>query len=383
MQSLVKRIRRNWLTLGAVVIAAAAVILYSAREDPREALVTSYLEALHDGDIERAMTYVDPDSREPVGSDDSYLVEEALSSDWEITEVRSENTDLPMGNVSERSGLKTVSATISAHGVSVQGWFIVGTGESGDLAILNPYVLLAMPVRGYTGIAFNGYAPQDSPDGEGPESIALFPGSYWLFDGAPDQDHHALHDPFVVMPGLGPSSEQSSFEVGRQGRLARFLGEHLPESVLLNTVLNSSLTALVDGCVTSEDPAPTGCPFNAGENRTGSNPDIVRIDGVTYAVEQGEWEVDTYPEARFADVIGIAWDYGTDGWFTFSTSGQIYDYDEASGAVLDLVAYCPLDYSALGMAITPDGMIKFDSANGMGLVSERALDSGCVSEKPS
>jgi hypothetical protein len=324
---------RRWSILGeamlAVLVALAAwpILAVGSGEPAQVEVVTAYLEALRDGDIERAETYVSIDADS--SSDLSWLTAEAMSADWEIESVE-------LKSASET----TVHAVISSGGTRAEGAFRL-EGEDGDYLITNPYSYLTITVPLFTSMEIGGLRGDIPVATDTSVSIALYPGSYTLFESVPmfaGEEAVSL----LAMPGSNGtaySAETIDFSSVITGPLA--------DSEAIETRLNDELAAWLDGCAESADLAPAGCPFSAAYDW-----------GVAYdgryefeAVSEVDWTVGAYPKVRFDRDLRL--EVIEPGWMALSGSGTPLMTEEEKA----LDGHCGIDIANTVPSIGGNGRL--------------------------
>lgn len=293
---------RRWSILGeavlAVLLALAAwpILALGAREPAPVAVVTAYLEALRDGDVERAETFAADDADST--ADLSWLTAEAMSSDWEIESVE-------LKSASET----TVHAVISSGGTRTEGAFLLES-EDDDFLITNPYMYLSVSGPLFTSMEIGGVSGELASVGDSsPASVALYPGSYTLFASVPEL---AGGDglPLLAMPGAnGTSYGMNTIDFDR------LMTDALADGEAIETRLNDELAAWLDECAESAEAAPAGCPFSAAMSMS------ITYDGRTEFgdVSELDWAVGAYPKVRFARDLRL--EVVEPGWMALTGKG--------------------------------------------------------------
>jgi hypothetical protein len=290
---------RRWSILGEAVLAALValaawpILAVGAHEPAPVAVVTAYLEALRDGDVERAETFVaDTDT----GADRSWLTAEAMTAGWEIESVELRS-----------ASATTVHAVISFGGTSAEGAFLLEDAD-GDLLITNPYMYLSISGPLFSSVEIGGVRGPITATADTPITVALYPGSYSLFESVPEfagKDGRSL----LAMPGWdGGSYSADTID------LDSLMTDALVGSEAIEARLNDELAAWLDACAESAESTPAGCPFSV--DAWG-----VAYDGHTEFTAIGEldWTVEVYPKVRFGRDLGL--EVVEPGWMALTGKG--------------------------------------------------------------
>jgi hypothetical protein len=325
---------RRWSILVEAVLAAAVALaawpIIAVGNDETEAveIVTAYLEALREGDVERAETFVS-DSYDMAGADQSWLTAEAMSSNWEIESVE-------LKSASE----STVHAVISSGGTRTEGAFTL-EGAEGDWEISNPYLYLSSSSPLFSTLEIGGVRGEFTTVEGATATVALYPGVYSLFASAPDlagEDGLSL----VALPGSDVYG-YNSIDLGA------FMTEPLSGSDAVEARLNEALATWLDGCAESTELAPAGCPFSAAYDYG------IAYDGINEfgTVTELDWAVGAYPKVRFDRYLRL--DVVDPGWMALSGKGTVtYEGDEAA-----LDGRCDVAFDYIAPVIGEDGTIDF------------------------
>ncbi|WP_100445328.1 hypothetical protein [Glycomyces xiaoerkulensis] len=315
---------RRWSLLVEAVLAAALaavalpVLAPPGNGDEAVGMVADYLEAVRDGDLDRARQYIaEP---EPEADDDpSWLTAEALSSDWRIESVE------------RRSGSeRAVHAVIASGDRTAETVFHVGETEQGR-RISNPYAYLSVPHRLLAGIELNGrVGPIESSEEYARVDVALFPGSYTLFGDS-------LSVPFLALPDLDRLDS------------GRMLTDLLTGDSEVEDRLNEDLAAWIDDCAESTRPAPEQCPFSAAGDYSEVD------DGTTNFDEVGEltWEVYRHPRVRFNHDLRLQ--TVSPGWVTVTGTG--IEWVDETEETID--GRCEISVSDANARMQADGGFEF------------------------
>jgi hypothetical protein len=323
---------RRWSILGeallAVLVALAAwpILAVGPREPAPVAVVTAYLEALRDGDVERAETFAANGS--DTAADLSWLSAEAMSSDWEIESVE-------LKSASET----TVHAVISSGGTRAEGAFLLESLDD-EFLITNPYMYLSISGPLFTSLEIGGMSSEIAQAGDSsPASVALYPGSYTLFESVPElADGDGLS--LLAMPGAdGTAYSMNTID------LAVLMTDALADSEAIEARLNDEFAAWLDECAESTEIGPAGCPFSAAESMS------IAYDGRTEfsAVSELDWAVGAYPKVRFGRDLRL--EIVEPGWMALSGTGTPWFED----GVAPLDGHCAVTVEEVAPSFGEDG----------------------------
>ncbi|HEU5127761.1 MAG TPA: hypothetical protein VFU12_07225 [Glycomyces sp.] len=335
---------RRWSILGEAVLAALLALLawpVVALDDQSDevAVVTAYLEALREGDVEEAKSYTG--EVDATVTDEAWLTEEALSSDWEIE------------SVARRSAYRfAVHAVIGSGGRTAEALFRLEETDDG-LRIANPYMHLLVPPGPLETLELNGLGgtvEEQSGDG-GAKRVALFPGSYALFTSNPNFSGDGAVS-FLAMP-------EQQLPVS----LLDLTGDAFVDNAALEEQLNEDMAAWIDFCVQSTEAQPAGCPFSAMSDYGGVD------DGVHDFEETGEltWAVGAYPKVRLKADLTV--ETVVPGWVSVSGNGieRFEDTEEQVGG------RCKISTDAVTPLMLPQGRFEFTASEGLRTTCYRGL----------
>lgn len=314
--------------LAAVVALAAWPIAVIGNNEPAAVdVVTAYLEALREGDVERAETFVSDSYG--LDADRSWLTAEAMSSDWEIASVE------------RRSATSsTVHAVITSGGERAEGAFAL-EGSEDDPLIANPYMYVTNANPLFASLEIGGVRGEvGAADGQA-LPVALYPGSYSLFASVPEfsgEDGLSV----LAMPG----SAAGGYSADAIDLNALMTGP-LTGSEAIESRLNEAIAAWLDGCAESADLAPAGCPFSAASDYG------VAYDGRNEftTVDELDWAVETYPRVRFDRDLRL--EVVQPGWMTLSGTGTATHEDGET----TVAGRCGVGFDYVSPAIGADGDI--------------------------
>jgi len=327
-----RRRRRRLVLIGAgallfLLAAAAAVgVGRTAASHRPEAAVAAYLEALQQGDAERAFTL---DGTE-VGDDDVLLTDEAYAA----ASDRVSDFDVAPAVVDGESA--TVEATVQQGGEAGPRWqqsfALVSDGR--DLLVfprweLQPVELGTLTVQvGAPSSATVSVAGAELPRGDSATvELRALPGSYDVELGGGGELWGA------------PAATGTASGAGRRGTPAVLVAE-------LTEAGEASARAAVDGwvsgCVGSPDPRPEGCSFA-----------LLNGDG-GYELSNQKWTLETAPTYDVGAWDGTGWDVTsvTEGAASYSADAR-----DASGATGTFGSVSPVPVRVAGVVtdVTPEG----------------------------
>jgi hypothetical protein len=319
-----------WIGAGVLLLvlaAAAAVgIGRTAASHRPEAAVADYLQALQQGDAERAF---DLDGTE-VGDDDVLLTDEAYATATD----RVSGFSLAPGVVDGDSA--TVEATVQQGGETGPRWQQSFTLESDgrDLFFfprweLQPVALGSVTVQvGAPSSATVSVAGVELPaaDSETVELRAL-PGSYDVELGGGGELWGA------------PATEGTASGAGSRGTPAVLVAELTEQG---EASARAAVDGWVAGCVGSPDPRPDGCSFA-----------LLNGDG-GYQLSNQKWTLESAPTYDVGAWDGTGWDVSsvTEGAASYSADAR-----DASGATGTFGSVSPVPVRVAGVVtdVTPEG----------------------------
>lgn len=308
-----------------LVVALALVFLVPAWSMPAPAkTVSEYLEAIADGDAERAMALAKTVN---AVDDNSFLNSDALTTDWTVTDLITRTVD---------SQTAYVFATIEADdGTSAQGRFVVRQTGQEEWRIDNPYVKVIFDSVATTSIWLNDVRSDRRNGASEPVIFTLFPGVYRLFPNSPvDTTPGRL----LLMPTESAVQNVTfDFTTTEQAQAQA----------------QQSVNDLVDSCAQSGDAGPKHCPF-AAQTESGDHIEI-EDDLFVTDLQDSTWEVITYPQIELTDhrmVIVTK----VPGVVRLTGTGERIFSDESGRIDLDLE--CDVDSAAIHIDIAEDGTLQ-------------------------
>ncbi|HIV58569.1 MAG TPA: hypothetical protein H9902_11515 [Candidatus Stackebrandtia faecavium] len=257
------RWRRHRRRVGVVAIVLLLVVMggiVTARLIPdAEGTVRSYLEAIHDGDVEAALEYVE---HRPTGQEARFLVPEAMSQDWSIVGVSGPTRD----------GDDEVNASIESHGSVAHASFHADQDEKGDWYIDDPFEYVE-----FLGSPFE-YAEVNGEVAE-PGVYRVFPGAY-TFRHDIDGLLSIQDTPQLMMPRHDSSQVPVSADADIE------LGDNAPDRIqeAVNTQLDACAEALVSD--------PSNCPFGTSVSRHPSE------GSLPFTPKDLHWTIKDYPMVK-------------------------------------------------------------------------------------
>lgn len=335
---------RRWSILVEAVLAVVLALvswptLASNSESAEIELVTDYLEAVREGDLDEARSYMADQEGE---IDETWLTEEALSSDWEIESVESRSASTTRVHVTISSGGETSESTFSLE------------GSKDELLISNPYMYLSLPDGPFRSLKLNdrwSSASEETQDDDGQRLVALFPGSYHVYEG---------------LEGFSGENETSFLALPQSQPvlLTSLVGDEIAGNTEIEERFNQDLAAWIDLCAESTEAAPEGCPFSAGRYYgTGVDDGRDEFD----EVEDLTWAVDVYPHMRFGSDLLL--ETVSPGWMTLSGNGTLY-FEETTAP---LQGRCSIEVSSYAVALLDDGRFEFTPTEKLDTTCYRGL----------
>ncbi|MEU6859625.1 hypothetical protein AB0B28_12230 [Glycomyces sp. NPDC046736] len=324
---------RRWSILAeAVLLVATALVVWplavQVEEGPEPVrVVTAYLEALRDKDVERAEEYVSEDYA--FDADRSWLTPEAMSADWEIESVE-------LKSASET----TVHVTLTSAGHRADGAFNLESDDEDNLLITNPYVYLQTQ-GGILSTVEIGERSAEIARVEGyPQAVALYPGFYPLFASVAGFEDGAS---LFALPGShGP------YYYGETIDLDRLMSIPLRENAAVEAALNEQFAAWLDECAESAVAAPEGCPFSAGYDYAALHDGMEDYEEVSDL----DWTVGAYPVVRLSPELRL--EVVEPGWMGLSGKG-IVGYEDREEVAID--SRCGVDVGNVSATIGTDGAV--------------------------
>lgn len=322
---------RRWSILSeavltvAVALAAWPILAVANGEPAPVEVVRDYLEALRDRDVDRAESLVA--EAYALEADRSWLTAEAMSSDWEIESVELKSATQT-----------TVHAVIRSGDTRAEGAFVLEDSDD-DLLIANPYMYVSVTSPLFSSLEINGVRGDVAAADGAAVSVALYPGSYSLFESVPEltgEDDLSL----LALPG----SDLGAYSLDSFG-LDSIMTDTLTGSDAIEARLNEELAAWLDTCAESPDLAPAGCPFSAAYDYG------IAYDGRTEfaSVSELDWAVETYPKVRFNRDLHL--EVVEPGWITLNGKGTAV-FEDGEGT---LDGRCSVDVENITPVIGEDG----------------------------
>ncbi|WP_144300463.1 hypothetical protein [Stackebrandtia nassauensis] len=343
--------RRNLKILAVALVAVVAVsnLGYQLTRPGPEAVVSDYLSAIQDGDVDVALDYVDGIWEFDEVSDD-LLVSGAMTTDWKVT------------NVARRPGVDPLVAnidfTITAADKTTRTGRFELLDNGSDWQILNPLAkidVVAMPV----GFAeFNrvvGY-PSTTTKTDDSRTLVQKPArQLWMFPGA--------YDPYVdsdelVKPRMSSYiAIPSKYLRGEAVMLSSqtFAPELVPGKKFVKEV-NRQFTDWLDKCAASSRIAPKNCPFAAG---AGARRGAVSLEpDQEYLTEKADWKVTAHPEIELIQANGkfIVREVKPG---TVAISGEGEPADQRDGFPVPFSGECTIDMASLSVTLAKPGDFAF------------------------
>ncbi len=253
---LVKHRKAIIATVIGMVMVAGCFGIGQQFADPPASIVTAYLNAIRDGDVDTALENVRMSLTE---EDMRFLTPEALSNDWElagVTEYESEGSD------------RVVAVELTAHGTKNIGKFNTTQDSTGEWYIENPFVEIDFTKAPFDFAQLNGVTGASS-------SYPLFPGAYEFYE---DHDALTLEGPTELLVPKTDDSIPPGFE-----------WEPKPEA---EQQAQEAADADLDTCAESTSSAPSVCPFGFVPGHVPAQSD----DDAPFHIKNVEWDLVEYPE---------------------------------------------------------------------------------------
>lgn len=345
--------RRNLKIVAVVLVAVVAVsnLGYQLMRPGPEEVVSDYLSAVHDGDVDAALDYVDGIWEFDEVSDD-LLVSGAMTTGWRVT------------NVARRPGVDPRAAIIdftitAADKTSRNGRFELLDNGS-DWQILNPLAkidIVALPV----GFAeFNrvvGYPAETRKTGDSRTLVQKPARQLWMFPGAYDPyvDSDELVKPrmsnYIAIP--------SDYLRGKEVMLSSqtFAPELAPGGKLVKEV-NRQFTDWLDKCADSTRIAPKNCPFAAG---AGVRKGAVSLEpDQEYFTDKADWKVTAYPEIELIQANGkfIVREVKPGA---VAVSGEGEAADQRDAFPVPFSGNCTIDMASISVILAKPGEFAFEA----------------------
>lgn len=272
-EPLATRTRREGLRVGWIMLFAALslvpIAVWNHAREPRTAVevVTAFMEAVRDKDLDRAYGFVG--ASVPAGPGAAFLHPDAIG-DWELLAVEQVDGD-------DRTA--SVRVVVGTGAGTAEGRFTV-VERDGRRVLEDPFQTVTVAASSYLFVQVNDRVVPVPPrttwnDWQAEQAlrrIELLPGVYRFYGGEPvallgDQDDAAAIG--VPLPDLAADA------------LQRAVNEHL------------------DACVEYRRAAPPGCPFATdGSVDTVDRARLTQVRGL-------EWTIEEYPVATAA--TGSGW----------------------------------------------------------------------------
>jgi hypothetical protein len=272
------RTRREGLRVGWIVLLSAWTLLplttWAQVRGPDTAVevVTAFMEAVRDKDLEEAYRYIGGDV--PAGTAAAFLHPDAIG-EWELLAVEQEESSIGLE--------EPVRVTIGTDEGTAQGEFTVRKWDGG-YTLSYPFQTVTLSASSYLSVQVNDRTvpmPLETSwtawyNGQANRTIQLLPGVYRFFGGEPvaligDDEGNGGDVIGVPLPALTEASAAS---------------------------LQGAVEDFIDACLEYRVASPPGCPF-ATDGQVDTS-DRRRVQDVRDPV----WTVEEYPEARIVPGTG-------------------------------------------------------------------------------
>jgi hypothetical protein len=267
-------LRVVWILLFSALTLVPATTWAQVREpSTAEEVVTAFMEALRDKDLERAYRFIDGDV--PSGEAAAFLHPDALG-EWELLAVEQPESDSMLDE-------PPVSVTIGTEEGTAEGSFTVYE-EDGEYTLTDPFQTVTLAASSYLSVQVNDRTvpmPLETTwqawyQGQAQRTIDLLPGVYRFFGGEP-----------VALLG------------DREGN-PPVIGAPLPEpGEEAAASLQRAVNDYIDGCVEYRQTARPGCPF-ASDGLVDTD-DRRRLDEIRDPL----WTVKEYPVVTVVPGTGM------------------------------------------------------------------------------
>lgn len=317
--------QRKLVLLAIVVVGISGLVGYHFLQSPSpEDIAREYMEAVHAGDVDQALEFVDLDSS--VVRDD-LLVPEAISEEWDIQEVET---------VSEREdlGVATVRVAISTtDGQEENGDLSFTLNDDGEWEMTNGLAHLDVTGGSLMYVEANGH---HAPLEESERAIfALFPGTYEFFETQPGDISVRAVSALAVADRYKNVQQRVSQDDPE-------LGPDLMWEMSIVSEVQPRFDEFLDECAEIGEVNREGCPFGGSLDR----------HGVTHQ-SPVDWEIVEYPTIDLAHeegntgkvVIDLHWDRDSEGL----VRGTVETDDGP------IVLECGVDTSTIELAVRSDG----------------------------
>ncbi|WP_030156828.1 hypothetical protein [Glycomyces sp. NRRL B-16210] len=258
------RTRREGLRVGWImVLSALSLVPIAVWNDVREPdtaveVVTAFMEAVRDRDLDRAYGFIG--TSVPSGPDAVFLHPDAIS-DWDLLAVEPADT---------ASGKQMVRVVIGTEEGTAAGAFAVSESK-GRYLVEDPFQTVALSAGSYLSLQVNDRVVPRPPEttwqywyGEQAQrKVELLPGVYRFFGGE-------------AVALLGDED-------------AKTIGVPLPDPAAYADSLQHAVNEHIDACVEYRRVATPGCPF-----ATDGQVDTLDLRRVN-AIRDPVWTVEAYP----------------------------------------------------------------------------------------
>ncbi|WP_199034132.1 hypothetical protein [Glycomyces salinus] len=271
----IPRSRRESARLGWVVLfsllSLVPIAVWNGVDEPDSPseLVAAFLEAVSEGEVDRALSYTD--ASVPTGEAAAFLHPDAIDGGWDVLEVTERE-----GRYSSETD---VTATIGRDGGTAVGHFTVREGFDEELVLSDPLVKVAVTPGSQLSVRI-GERVDDRTSTDmlttlvgQPWTYELLPGVYRFYGGEPTAvlEAHADGEAITVSP---PAPEPT------------------PEQAM---AVQTRVNELIDRCLEYRLQAPPGCPFST--DGYVDTPEGQRLE----ELEDIEWTLVEYPLAAVVE----------------------------------------------------------------------------------
>ncbi|ADD44572.1 hypothetical protein [Stackebrandtia nassauensis] len=274
------RVKIGWFAgIAAGLVGLGTFQVVSSEANSPEGVVTGFFEALTAGDVDTALTYVEP-SAVPIGEEARFLTPAAINRDWKVTAIGD-------AEANEYQTEFEVEVTIGGPRGTASGSFTVAGDKEDGWLLQDPFAPVIFPRSPLRYPQVNGYIPKPQASREISKGTGyrLFPGMYTFYEDIPE----TLSVKGVKTLAAFPTGERADYTEGtfHPGRVTA-------KSKTLASA-NNRIKTLVDSCAEQSVAEPSGCPFGVGDFvNTSDGKHVEELRSLS-------WKVEEYPKAGLVD----------------------------------------------------------------------------------
>lgn len=322
----------------AVVLATPVLILERSTAPPPEQVVADYLDAVRDGDVDRAL---DLSAWRPRGESATFLTAEALDDDWSFAAVTE------TGRTEQRA---TVTARLTASGADdhVTARFDLLPTATG-WSLRDPFTSLRFGTRSLGFAEANGVTVESGAAANS-ATYLFFPGRYEFYtDTAGQLDIEPVET--ILAPHALDSRQSRPERISGAGVLD--LGEPVPSKPGLAQA-TEAVDDYIDTCADSNDLEPYACPFGTVADLEGS------LGYEFMEFEDISWTVTKHPKIEVDPIEnGFAAVATKPGEVVFAATGVEEVYNNDTGdfepvAEHEIAVTCDIDLTSTMLVLNPE-----------------------------